>query len=109
MKMTTSPRVLSERRDASNAGRASVERPQERSFRCLGVLSARAGDAGEPERGRDGLPSTTTSVSRAERRSQMTTGLSTVVAAGAGGGGRRAVIVGALVTWAIYTQGQLLL
>jgi len=43
------------------------------------------------ERGREGLPGTTTSVSRAERRSQMTTGLSTVVARGAGGGGRLAV------------------
>jgi len=49
MKTTTSPRVLSERRDASDAGRASVGRPQERSFRSLGVLSARAGDAGERE------------------------------------------------------------
>jgi len=44
------------------------------------------------KRGREGLPGTTTSVSRAERRSQMNIGLSHVVAGGAGGGGRRAVV-----------------
>ena len=87
--MTPSPRVLSECRGASDAGRISVGKPQERSFRCLGVLSARAGDAWE-ERTRGSAWHNYICV---KGREEVANDHRVVpVAGGAGGSGRRAVV-----------------